>query len=287
MAVFGQRSGFRMTRSGLVRWIRMTSRASASGGRGRISRKLGSPPAINDFVGSLLVDRRGALPRRRWPAWRLRVAPRRSGQITRLQPDVDLARRRRGDRRANLLTRQLLLGYADAYLAAGTRRWAPLTTSRHADSWRDGFHALIQNARRICRRASDKSLAIVSRARTSTAPSVPVEEFCTGPRGASGPSHRSRSTTSVIQRNQGSGIFIADKQFPRTAGTWTPRCSCCGWHPRRIACQGYYLLAACAHDRACWRASCSACFEGGSRRNRPLLPAADLPRLAAEEPSPA
>ena len=109
----------------LVRWIRDVEGFRKAADLG-VSRRLSSPPTINDF-GDLVLDagELAALQRCRPGECALRMGDR---AIARFRADVDWAAADAG-RRANLLARQLLLGYAEAYLRGGDDAWAPRTTS--------------------------------------------------------------------------------------------------------------------------------------------------------------
>jgi hypothetical protein len=218
----------------LVRWIRDVEgfRKAADVG---ISRKLGSPPAINDF-GDLSLDagELAALQKCQPGDCALRLGDR---AITRFQADVDWSAADAG-RRANLLTRQLLLGYADAYLRGGDAALGAAHNEQTPRLVADGFHALIQNATNLY--ALDKSLATYLE-RYPTAPSVPVEEFLYWAKGGLGPEPSITLHHLVIQRDQGSGIFIADKQL--YASRYVDASLLVLWLAPPPDGQGYYLLA--------------------------------------------
>jgi hypothetical protein len=218
----------------LVRWIRDVEgfRKAADVG---ISRKLGSPPAINDF-GDLSLDagELAALQKCQPGDCALRLGDR---AITRFQADVDWSAADAG-RRANLLTRQLLLGYADAYLRGGDAALGAANNEQTPRLVADGFHALIQNATNLY--ALDKSLATYLE-RYPTAPSVPVEEFLYWAKGGLGPEPSITLHHLVIQRDQGSGIFIADKQL--YASRYVDASLLVLWLAPPPDGQGYYPLA--------------------------------------------
>jgi hypothetical protein len=218
----------------LVRWIRDVEgfRKAADVG---ISRKLGSPPAINDF-GDLSLDagELAALQKCKPGDCALRLGDR---AIARFQADVDWTAADAG-RRANLLTRQLLLGYADAYLRGGDGALGAAHNERTPRLVADGFHALIQSATNLY--ALDKSLATYLE-RYPTAPSVPVEEFLYWAKGGLGPEPSITLHHLVIQRDQGSGIFIADKQL--YASRYVDASLLVLWLAPPPDGQGYYLLA--------------------------------------------
>jgi hypothetical protein len=218
----------------LVRWIRDVEgfRKAADVG---ISRKLGSPPAINDF-GELSLDagELAALQKCKPGDCALRLGDR---AIARFQADVDWSAADAG-RRANLLTRQLLLGYTEAYLRGGDRALGAAHNEGQPRLVSDGFHALIQEATNL--HALDSPLATYLE-RYPTAPSVPVEEFLYWAKGGLGPEPSITLHHLVIQRDQGSGIFIADKQL--YASRYVDASLLVLWLAPPPDGQGYYLLA--------------------------------------------
>jgi hypothetical protein len=218
----------------LVRWIRDIEgfRKAADVG---VSRKLSSPPAINDF-GDLSLDASelAALQQCKPGDCALRVGDR---AIARFQADVDWSAADAG-RRANLLTRQLLLGYTEAYLRGGDRALGAAHNEGQPRLVSDGFHALIQAATNL--HALDSPLATYLE-RYPTAPSVPVEEFLYWAKGGLGPEPSITLHHLVIQRDQGSGILIADKQL--YASRYVDASLLVLWLAPPPDGKGYYLLA--------------------------------------------
>ena len=173
----------------LVRWIRDIEGFRKAADLG-LSRKISSPPAINDF-GELALDsgELQALARCKPGDCALRLGDR---AIARFQTEVDWAAADAG-RRANLLTRQLLLGYAEAYLRGGDGALGAAHNERTPRLVADGFRELIRDASNLA--ALAPSLATYLE-RYPAAPSVPVEEFLYWAKGGLGTEPRSRCTTS-------------------------------------------------------------------------------------------
>jgi hypothetical protein len=218
----------------LVRWVRDIEgfRKAADVG---VSRKLGSPPAINDF-GDLSLDATelATLQKCKPGDCGLRLGDR---AIARFQADVDWSAADAG-RRANLLTRQLMLGYTEAYLRGGDGALGAAHNERTPLLVADAFHALLQSATNLY--ALNRSLATYLE-RYPTASSVPVEEFLYWAKGGIGPEPSITLHHLVIQREQGSGIFIADKQL--YASRYVDASLLVLWLAPPPDGQGYYLLA--------------------------------------------
>jgi len=218
----------------LVRWIRDIEgfRKAADVG---VSRKLSSPPAINDF-GDLSLDASelAALQKCTPGDCALRVGDR---AIARFQADVDWSAADAG-RRANLLTRQLLLGYTEAYLRGGDAALGAAHNERQPRLIADQFHALIQSATNLYALASPLATYLE---RYPAAATVPIEEFLYWAKGGLGPEPSITLHQVVIQRDQGSGIFIADKQL--YASRYVDASLLVLWLAPPPDGKGYYLLA--------------------------------------------
>ena len=117
----------------LVRWIRDIEGFRKAADLGLSRDQL---PAGDQRLRGARARLRGAPGPRALQARRLR-APARDRAIARFQTEVDWAAPDAG-RRANLLTRQILLGYAEAYPAAATPPSARPTTSERRGSLRTG-----------------------------------------------------------------------------------------------------------------------------------------------------
>lgn len=218
----------------LVRWIRDIEgfRKAADVG---VSRKLSSPPAINDF-GDLSLDsgELSALQKCKPGSCDLLIG---DPAIGRFQSEVDWSAADAG-RRANLLTRQLMLAYSDAYLRGGDAALGAAHDERKPRPVAGEFHALIESATNL--HALNSPLATYLE-RYPAAPAVPVEEFLYWAKGGLGPEPSITLHHLVIQRDQGSGIFIADKQL--FASRYVDASLLVLWLAPPPDGQGYYLLA--------------------------------------------
>lgn len=154
----------------LVRWIRDVEGFRKAADLG-VSRKLSSPPMINDF-GDLALDigELAALQRCQPGDCALRLGDR---AIARFRAEVDWTAADAG-RRANLLTRQLLLGYAEAYLRGGDDALGAAHNERKPRLVADEFRTLIQGATNLYALASPLATYLE---RFPTAPGLPVEEL--------------------------------------------------------------------------------------------------------------
>jgi len=218
----------------LVRWIRDIEgfRKAADVG---VSRKLQVPPAINDFGDlSLNADELAALQKCKPGDCGLRLGDR---GIARFQTDVDWSAADAG-RRANLVARQLLLSYTEAYLRGGDGALGAAHDEREPRRVADDFHALLQNATNLNALASPLATYLE---RYPAAPSVPIEGFLYWAKGGVGPEPSITLHHLVIQRDQGSGIFIADKQL--YASRYVDASLLMLWLAPPPDGRGYYLLA--------------------------------------------
>ena len=173
----------------LVRWIRDVEGFRKAAELG-VSRKLSSPPAINDFADLALDSKELAALQECQPGkCALRLGDR---AIARFRTEVDWTAADAG-RRANLLTRQLMLSYAEAYLRGGDGALGAAHNERKPQGGGRGVpgpdperHATSTGWPVRWRRTSSASRGSSFREASSS---------CTGPRAAPGPSRRSRSTT--------------------------------------------------------------------------------------------
>jgi hypothetical protein len=218
----------------LVRWIRDVAGFRKAADLG-IAKKLGSPPAINDF-GELALDASelAALARCKPGDCGLRLGDR---AIARFQAEVDWTAADAG-RRANLLARQLLLGYAEAYLRGGDGALGAAHDERTPERVADAFGALIADATRLY--ALAPSLATYL-ARYPAPPSVPVEEFLYWAKGGLGTEPAITLHHLVIQRDPAGSIFIANKQL--YASRYIDASLLVLWLATAPDGRGYYLLA--------------------------------------------
>src|SRR5262245_11992336 len=218
----------------LVRWIRDIEgfRKAADVG---LSRKLGSPPAINDF-GDLSLDagELAALQKCKPGSCDLQIG---DPAIGRFQSEVDWGASDAG-RRANLLARQLMLAYSQAYLRGGDAALGAAHDERKPRPVAGEFRALIENATNLHELSSPLAMYLERYPARATAP---VEEFLYWAKGGLGPEPSITLHHLVIQRDQGSGIFIADKQL--FASRYIDAALLVLWLAPPPDGQGYYLLA--------------------------------------------
>jgi hypothetical protein len=218
----------------LVRWIRDVEGFRRAADLG-LSRKLGSPPAINDF-GELALDASElqALARCKPGDCALRLGDR---AIARFQTEVDWAAPDAG-RRANLLTRQLLLSYAEAYLRGGDAALGAAHNERTPRLVADGFRALIRNSTQL----SALAPSLATYLERYPAPSgVPVEEFLYWAKGGLGTEPSITLHHLVIQRDPGGNVFIVNKQL--YASRYVDTSMLTLWLATPPDGRGYYLLA--------------------------------------------
>jgi hypothetical protein len=190
----------------LVRWIRDVEGFRKAAELG-VSRKLSSPPTINDF-GDLALDsgELAALARCEPGKCGLRLGDR---AIARFRADVDWAAADAG-RRANLVTRQLLLGYAEAYLRGGDGALGAVHDERAPRAVADDFRALIRSATNLHALAGPLAEYLEGYPRAAT---VPVEEFLYWGKGGVGQEPSITLHHLVIQRGAGGAVYIANKQL--------------------------------------------------------------------------
>jgi hypothetical protein len=222
-------------RERLVRWIRDVEGFRKAAELG-LSRKLSSPPSINDF-GDLALDagELAALQRCQPGECALRLGDR---AIARFRSDVDWAAADAG-RRANLLARQLMLGYAEAYLRGGDGALGAAHSERTPQVVAEGFRALLRSARNLYALAQPLATYLE---RFPERPGLPVEEFLYWAKGGLGPEPAITLHHLVIQREPGGGVYVANKQL--YASRYVDTGLLVLWLAPPPEGPGYYLLAA-------------------------------------------
>jgi hypothetical protein len=216
----------------LVRWLRDIDGFRKAADLG-MSRKLSSPPAINDF-GDLVLDsgELAALAKCQPGDCGLRLGDRAIAQFQQLDwSAADVGRR------ANLLARQLLLGYAQAYLRGGDEALGAAHNERQPRVVADGFRALIRDAVNL-RGMTGPLAAYLEQYPTVQLPGV--EEFLYWAKGSVGPEPSITLHHLVIHR-EGGGVFVADKQL--YASRYTDTALLVLWLAPPADGRGYYLLA--------------------------------------------
>ena len=221
-------------RERLVRWIRDVEGFRKAADLG-VSRKLSSPPTINDF-GDLALDagELAALQRCQPGDCALRLG---DGAIARFRTDVDWAAPDAG-RRANLVMRQLMLAYAEAYLRGGDHALGAAHNERKPRAVAEEFRTLIRGATNLYALANPLATYLE---RFPAASGLPVEQFLYWAKGGVGTEPSITLHHLVIQREPGGNIFIANKQL--YASRYIDAGLLVLWLATPPDGQGYYLLA--------------------------------------------
>jgi hypothetical protein len=218
----------------LVRWIRDIEGFRKAAELG-VSRRVSAAPTINDF-GDLVLDagELAALQRCRPGDCALRLGDR---AIARFRADVDWAAADAG-RRANLLTRQLMLGYAEAYLRGGDDALGAAHNERTPRVVAEEFRALLRGAKNLYALASPLATYLE---RFPKAHLAGVEEFLYWAKGGVGPDPAITLHHLVIRRDPAGGIYIANKQL--YASRYMDAALLVLWLGTPSDGKGYYLLA--------------------------------------------
>ena len=218
----------------LVRWILDVEGFRKAAELG-VSRKLSSPPTINDF-GALALDagELAALQRCRPGDCALRLGDR---AIARFRADVDWAAADAG-RRANLLTRQLMLGYAEAYLQGGDEVLGAAHNARTPRVVAEEFRTLIQGATNLHALASPLATYLE---RFPKAQLPGIEQFLYWAKGGAGPEPSITLHHLVIYREPDGSIYVANKQL--YASRHADAALLVLWLGTPSDGPGYYLLA--------------------------------------------
>ena len=221
-------------RERLVRWIRDVEGFRKAADLG-LSRRLSSPPAINDF-GDLTLDagELAALQRCQPGACALRLGDR---AIAQFHADVDWTAADAG-RRANLVVRQLMLAYAEAYLRGGDAALGAAHNERTPRVVAEESQTLIRGATNLYALANPLATYLERFPATS---SLPVEQFLYWAKGGVGAEPSITLHHLVIQREPGGGIYIANKQL--YASRYMDAGLLVLWLATPPDGQGYYLLA--------------------------------------------
>jgi hypothetical protein len=218
----------------LVRWVRDVEGFRKAAELG-MSRRLSSPPTINDF-GDLALDagELAALQRCQPGECALRLGDR---AIARFQAEVDWTAADAG-RRANLQTRQLLLRYAEAYLGGGDDALGAAHNERSPRVVAEDFRALIRSATNLYALANPLATYLERFPKTE----LPgAEQFLYWAKSTVGPEPSITLHHLVIHREPGGGIYVANKQL--YASRYTDAALLVLWLGTPPDGQGYYLLA--------------------------------------------
>jgi hypothetical protein len=218
----------------LVRWIRDVEGLRKAAELG-VSRRLSYPPAINDFADlSLDGGELAALQRCQPGECALRLGDQ---AIARFRSEVDWTAADAG-RRANLLTRQLMLSYAEAYLRGGDGALGAVHDQRRPRGVADEFRALIRSATNLYALAGPLA-TFLERFPQVALPGV--EQFLYWAKGGAGPEPSITLHHLVIQQAPGGGIYVADKQL--YASRYADAGLLVLWLDTPADGKGYYLAA--------------------------------------------
>ena len=172
-----------------------------------LSRRLSDPPSVGDFADlSLDANELSALRTCRPGNCDLRMGDR---AIQRFQTEVDWTAADAA-RRANLLTRQLLLGHAEAYLRGGDAALGAYHNEKAPRVHGDEFRRLLSQSTAL------HDIAPPLAAYLEQFPSAQLpgsEQFLYWAKGGAGPDVSITLHQMVIYRAPGGETFIADKQL--------------------------------------------------------------------------
>jgi len=190
----------------LVSWLKDVAEFRKAAELG-LSRRLSSPPQIADFADlSLDAGELAALRECRPGRCDLLLGDK---AIARFQADVDWASPDAG-RRANLTMRQLLLGYADAYLKGGDRALGAVHDEKNPRVRVDEFHQVLWQS---------KDLYDIAPALTAYLEKFPdsrppaADQFLYWGKGGAGPEASLTLHQVVIYPAPGGESFVVDKQL--------------------------------------------------------------------------
>jgi hypothetical protein len=218
----------------LVRWVRDIEGFRKAAELG-VSRKLSSPPAIGDFGDlALAAGELASLQSCRPGDCGLRLGDR---AIARFRAEVDWTAADAG-RRANLLMRQLMLGYSEAYLRGGDDALGAAHNEKKPRVVAEQFRGLIGSARNLYALAGPLATRLE---RFPRAPLPGAEEFLYWAKGGAGPEPLITLHHLVIQRDPGGRIFVADKQL--YSSRYTDAALLVLWLETPPDGKGYYVLA--------------------------------------------
>jgi hypothetical protein len=218
----------------LVRWVRDVEAFRKAAELG-LSRKLSSPPTIGDF-GDLTLDANElALLRDCQPG---KCGLRMGDQaIARFQSEVDWSAPDAG-RRANMLARQLMLKYSEAYLRGGDEALGAAHDQKKPRALAQDFRTLLASSTNLYAVAKPLA-AYLERFPQASLPGS--EEFLYWAKGGVGPDPSITLNHLVIHREPGGDISIAVKQL--YSSRYTDAGLLLLWLGAPSDGKGYYLLA--------------------------------------------
>ncbi len=172
-----------------------------------LSRRLSDPPQVGDFADLALdPDDLAALRACRPGKCDLRLG---GTAITRFQSEIDWAAPD-AEKRASLLTRQLLLGHAQAYLKGGDQSLGAYHNETAPKAAADEFHQVLWQAKALY----DMAPAFASYLERFPAANLPgSKQFLYWAKGGAGPESAITLHQLVIYHAPGGEVVVADKQL--------------------------------------------------------------------------
>ncbi len=261
-------------RENLLYWIRDIERFRKGAELG-VSRKLSSPPTIDDFA-DLALDsgELAALQKCKPGDCGLRLGDR---AIAGFRTGVDWAASDAGQK-ANLIARRLLLGYAEAYLRGGDGELGASCNEKKPRLVAEDFRELIRGATNLNDLASPLAKYLEG---FPKAPLADVEQVLYWAKGGVGPDSSITLHHLVIHREAGGAIYVVDKQLYASRYTDASLVRSLAGNPGRWQ----RVLSAGGRARTIRAAGGTRCA-GSARahRGRIALVHGDLPGLDSKEP---
>jgi len=218
----------------LVYWIRDIE-AFRNGAELGLSRKLSSPPTIDDFAGLALDSSElGALQKCQPGDCGLRLGEQ---AIASFRTGVDWTAADAGQK-ANLVARRLMLEYAEAYLRGGDEALGATVNEKKPRLVVEDFRALIRGATNLNDLANPLATYLRDFPKT---PLTGVEQLLYWAKGGVGPEPLVTLHHLVIYREPGGSIYVADKQV--YSSRYTDASLLVLWLGAPADGKGYYLLA--------------------------------------------
>jgi hypothetical protein len=218
----------------LVYWIRDIE-AFRKGAELGLSRKLSSPPTIDDFADlALNSGELAALQKCRPGDCGLRLGEQ---AIASFRTGVDWTAADAGQK-ANLVARRLMLGYAEAYLRGGDAALGATYNDKKPRLVADDFGDLIRGATNL----SDLASPLAAYLRDfPKSPLADTEQFLYWAKGGLSTEPLLTLHQIVIHREPGGAVYVADKQL--YASQYTDASLLVLWLGTPADGKGYFLLA--------------------------------------------
>lgn len=198
------------------------------------SKKLSSPPQIGDFGDLSLDDNELAALRACRPGkCDLRLGDK---AITRFQAEVDWAAPDAA-RRANVLTRSLMLEHAQAYLRGGDAALGVVHDEKNPRVSADEFHALLYQSTNLYTLAPPFASYLD---RFPAAPLPGAEQFLYWAKGGAGPEASISLHQLIVYKAPGGAVWVGDKQL--YASRYTDAAMCVISLAATSDGAGYYVL---------------------------------------------